>query len=140
MARFQFLEHTSDVYVEAEGANLEEAFIQAASALFETMTDLKSIEPIEKRRITIESEDLKALLFDWIDQFLFLFDVEGLVFSKFDVIIKKNGNFSLRGDCWGEKFDLQKHPPRTEIKAPTYSLMEINQNPSNVIIRFVVDI
>jgi SHS2 domain-containing protein len=34
MASFRFLEHISDVYVEAVGATLEEAFSQAACALF----------------------------------------------------------------------------------------------------------
>lgn len=140
MAGFRFLEHISDVYIEAHGKILEEAFVQAANAIFETMTDLKSIEPKEKRQIKIKSEDLNALLFDWIDQFLYFFDVEELIFSKFEIEIKKNENYELSGECWGEKFDPQKHPARTEIKAPTYSLMEIIQESSGVTLRFVVDI
>ena len=140
MAGFRFLEHTSDVYIEATGETLEEAFVQAAYALFETMTDLKSIEAQEKCQIKVDSEDLNALLFDLIDQFLYLFDVDGLIFSKFEFQIKKDKKFELIANCWGEKFDPQKHPPRTEIKAPTYSLMEIIQEPANVTVRFVVDI
>ncbi|MFX1298156.1 MAG: archease [Promethearchaeota archaeon] len=141
MAGFRFLEHTSDVYIEASGDTLENAFIHAANALFETMTDLKSIEPKESHQIKIKSEDLNALLFDWINQFLYFFDVNEFVFSKFEIEIKKVGSgYELWGTCWGERFDPQKHPARTEIKAPTYSLMEIIQDHMGVVLRFVVDI
>ena len=120
---------------------MEEAFVEAAYAVFETMTDLKTIAPKEKRPIKIHAEDLKALLFEWINQFLYLFDVEGLLFSQFEIKITKVGDtHELNGEGWGEHFDPQKHPPRTEIKAPTYSLMEVIQKPKNVILRFVVDV
>ncbi len=141
MAGFRFLEHTSDVYIEAHGKSLEEAFVQAAYAIFETMTDLKTIASKEKCPIKIHAEDLKALLFEWINQFLYLFDVEGLLFSQFEIKIMKVGDiYELNGEGWGEHFNPQKHPSRTEIKAPTYSLMQIIQKPKNAILRFVVDI
>jgi SHS2 domain-containing protein len=138
---FRFLEHISDVYVEASGSSLEEAFVQGAYAIFETMTDIKALEARESREIKIEAEDLQALLFEWIDQFLYLFDTERLMFSKFKIKIEKIASgYRLEGMCWGEKFDSEKHPARTEIKAPTYSLMEIIQKPSKITLRFVMDI
>ena len=141
MASFRFLEHISDVYVEAIGATLEEAFSQAAGAVFETMTDLTVIEPKEKRPVKLETEDLESLLFEWINHFLYLFDVERLLFSRFDIKIRKvKKGYELMGDCWGEEFNAEKHPAKTEVKAPTYSLMEIIQEPSKVTLRFVVDI
>ncbi len=141
MTGFKFLEHTADIFIEATGSSLEEAFIQAAYGVFETMTDLRTIASVEKREIHIQGEDLKALLFEWINQFLYLFDVEGLVFSKFEVEINEIENeYILAAQCWGEPFDREKHPPRTEIKAPTYNQMEIVQKESEVTRRFVVDI
>ncbi|NVM30159.1 MAG: archease [Candidatus Helarchaeota archaeon] len=141
MAGFRFLEHTSDVYIEARGSSLEEALIQAAYALFDTMTDLKTIDPDEKRKIRVEAEDLDSLLFEWINEFLYFFDTEGLLFSKFEIEVNKEGDkYKMTCECWGEEFNPEKHPSRTEIKAPTYSLMEIIQEPSEVILRFVVDI
>jgi len=141
MAGFRFLEHISDVYVEAVGTTLEEAFSQAACAVFETMTDLATIEPKEKRPVKLKTEDLEALLFEWINYFLYYFDVERLLFSKFDIKIRKvKKGYELTGNCWGEEFNSEKHPAKTEVKAPTYSLMEIIQEPSKVTLRFVVDI
>ncbi|MHA1275649.1 MAG: archease [Candidatus Helarchaeota archaeon] len=141
MAKFRYLEHISDVYIEATGNSIEEAFIQGACAIFEVMTDFKTIEPIKKQNVHISAEDLDALLFEWINYFLYLFDVDGLIFSKFEIQIHQlESGFELVGECWGEEFDRKKHPSRTEIKAATYSLMEIIREPSSVTIRFVVDI
>lgn len=141
MASFRFLEHISDVYVEAVGATLEEAFSQAANAVFETMTDFATIEPREKHPVKLRTEDLESLLFEWINYFLYLFDVNRLLFSRFDIKIRKvRKGYDLTGDCWGEEFNAEKHPAKTEIKAPTYSLMEIIQEPSKITLRFVVDI
>ncbi|TFG04552.1 MAG: archease [Promethearchaeota archaeon] len=141
MAGYRFLEHTADVYIEAEGNSLEAAFEQASLALYDTLTDVKLIEPSRKQPLRIEAEDLQSLLFELINEFLYLFDTEQLLFSQFKWVIQQvQGGYLLEGDCWGETFQVEKHPPRTEIKAPTYHLMEIIQNPSNVILRFVVDI
>ena len=38
--RFEFLEHTADVYIRAYGKTMEEAYENAALAMFEVMTDL----------------------------------------------------------------------------------------------------
>ena len=47
MGGFRFLEHVSDVLIEAWGETLEEAFKQAAKAFFETMVE---VDKIEKRK------------------------------------------------------------------------------------------
>ncbi len=141
MAGFKFLEHISDVYIEAWGNSLEEVFSQAVYALFDTITDLKSIKQNIKHEIKVEAEDLESLLFEMINEFLFYFDTQQLMFSRVEISITEvKTRFFLIGSCWGEEFDSNRHPPRTEIKAPTYSLMEIIQKPSEVILRFVVDI
>ncbi len=37
--KFEFLEHTADVYIRAHGKTMEEAYENAALAMFETITD-----------------------------------------------------------------------------------------------------
>jgi SHS2 domain-containing protein len=41
--KFEFLEHTADVFVRAHGRSMEEAYENAALAMFETMTDSDKI-------------------------------------------------------------------------------------------------
>ncbi|NVM02404.1 MAG: archease [Candidatus Helarchaeota archaeon] len=142
MGSFKFLEHISDVYIEVQARNLSEAFEEAGKAVFATMTNLQHIEPIIKLEVRLQAEDREALLFDWLGELIYIFDTKNLIFSKIKIHQLKliNGKIELYGELWGEEFDPQKHESKTEIKAPTYSLMEIKILSDNVILRFVLDI
>jgi len=138
---FEYLDHTADVYIKAYGKDLNEAFENAARAMFNIMTDIEKISPKIVREMNIKENDLEALLYSWLENLLILFDSEGLIFSKFEVKIEKeNGYYSLKGKAWGEEFDPKKHPSKTEVKAVTYSLMEIHEEEGNSYVKFVLDI
>lgn len=142
MKGHRFLEHTADVKVEAYGKTINEAFQEAAKALSEVMTDTSKIRPIIRRKIEVEAEDLQALLYEWLEKFIYLFDSEGLIFSEFKVqcIQQVEGRLKLKGEAAGEEFDEKIHPQRTAIKAATYHEMKIRQSPKKTILEFVLDI
>ena len=140
---YRFLDHTADVSVESQGRSLEEAFEQTAYSLIETITpNLTLISPTTERIIKIEAEDKEALLFDFLSEFLYLFDVEQLVFSdvKIETIKKENDKYQIRATVKGEKFDKNKHEIGCEVKAITYSFMEIEEKKDRVKIKIVFDI
>ncbi|MFX0002262.1 MAG: archease [Candidatus Hodarchaeota archaeon] len=142
-ASYKFLDHTADVSVEAEGSTLEEAFEQTVYSLMETITpSIKSITPNFERIITIEAEDKEALLFDFLTEFLYIFDVDGLIFNQVQIQpIRKNENkYYLKAVCKGEKFDKLKHEPGTEVKAITYSFINIEEKKDRAKINIVFDI
>jgi len=138
---FKHLEHISEAYVEAWGSTLEEAFENAGRALFDIMTDVGRVEPLQEVELQAEAEDLEALLFEWITTLLVEFDTTGMVYSKFRVSIQRgDGGYRLKAKAYGEPFDPERHPPKVEVKAMTYSLMEIKQENGGYRIRYVVDI
>lgn len=138
--KFEFFEVTADVGYKAYGKTLEEAFENAALAMFEVITDTSKIEPEIERKIEVESEDECALLYDWLSEFLVLLDVDYLVFSKFEVKIeKKEEGFSLKGTAWGEEFNPEIHESRAEVKAVTYHLMDVKQD-NEVMVQVILDI
>lgn len=142
MSGYRFLEHTADIKVKAYGKTLNDAFQEATRALFEVMTDTSKIHPTIKRKIEVEAEDVEALLYEWLEEFIYLFDSKGLVFSEFKVesIQQTEGRYKLEGEARGEEFDEEKHPQRTEIKAITYHEMKIKQSPEKTVLEFVFDI
>ena len=140
---YKFLDHTADVSVEAFGTTLEEAFEQTVYSLMETITpSLRSISPKIERNIIIEAEDKEALLFDFLSEFLYIFDVEELIFNKIEIqpIIKEKNTYILKAVAKGEKFNKLKHEPGTEVKAITYSFMNIEQKKNEVKINVIFDI
>ncbi len=141
MKKFEWIEHPSDVGFRAYGKTISEAFENAALALFEIMVDTAKVEPKIKKNVSISAEDLGALLYDWLDRLIALYDSEGIVCSQFRVEISKTAEgYQLEAEVWGERFDPGRHPERTAVKAMTYHLMEIHEEPGNCWIQAVVDI
>ncbi len=140
--RFRFLEHMSDAYVEAYGETLEEAFENAALALFEVMVDTSSVEPKDPDEVVEEAEDEQALLYCWLEAWLVNFEVKNRVYSRFRVeeISKSNGVYRIRGVGWGEEFVPEKHRPKVGVKAVTYHMMEILREGNRYVLRFLLDL
>ncbi len=142
-AGFEFRDHTADVSVKSWGRNLEEAFSQMALSLMTTITpNLKKISTNVEKEIEMESEDKYALCFDFLSEFLYIFDVEELVFSYISVksIEKIEDKYKLNAVVRGEKFDKDKHEIGTEVKGITYSFMNILEKKNRVEIEMVFDI
>lgn len=142
-AGFEFRDHTADVQVRSWGSSLEEAFSQTAYSLMATITpNLKKITPKVERILTIEAEDKEALLFDFLSEFLYIFDVDELVFNQIYVrsIKKFKDNYKLHATLKGEKFDLDKHEIGIEVKAITYSFLNIEEKHESIVIDIVFDV
>lgn len=139
---YEFLDHTADVQIHAWGKNMEETFEAAATAMSAYITDISSIEIQTKESIQVEAEDLKGLLYRFLDEVLYLFNAEPyLIAKRVRVLELETGpEFRLKAECYGETFNLDKHMQGTEIKAITYSAMQITNQPDNCEVYFIVDI
>jgi SHS2 domain-containing protein len=139
---FKILAHTADEYIKAYGNNLEEAFESAALAMFEVMTDTKTIDPVERETIKVQAEDEVGLLYTWLESLILKFEVEGKLYSNFHVrrIEKVGEGFSLEAIVWGEAYTPDKHPSRTGVKAITYHRMEIQKEENKATVKFILDI
>jgi SHS2 domain-containing protein len=139
--RFEFEDHVADVVVVAYGDSLEEAFENAALALFEVMTDTTTVEPRMEDVFEVEGFDELSLLYSWIETFIVAFDVDLKLYSTFKIekIEKTRNGFKLRGKAWGETFNPAKHPSRSEVKAVTYHEMEILRK-KGIQLRFILDL
>jgi len=140
--KFEFLEHVADAYVAARGQSLEEAFENAALAMFDVMTDTQKVESTVKDEVIIEEYDQKALLYSWLEQLLLKFEIEGKLYSKFEVseLLQTNKGWRLHATIFGERFDPAKHVSKAEVKAVTYHQMEINREDDGYLLRFILDL
>ena len=140
--KFDFLEHTADVYVRAHGKTMEEAYENAALSMFETMTDTYKIAQTKEETVEVEAEDQYALLYSWLEALLVKFETENMLYSKFQITQWKETaeNFKIKANIWGEKFDPQKHPQKVAVKAVTYHRMVVIREMDRVILEFILDI
>ncbi len=140
--KFEFLEHTADVYVAAHGANLAEAFENAALAMFEVMTDTTQVNAKEEDSLVVEAEDEYALLYSWLEALLVNFETKNMLYSKFKIssIEETSEGFRIKAAVWGEKFNTEKHTQKVGVKAVTYHRMEIIKEIDAVTLEFILDI
>jgi len=140
--RFEFLEHTADVYIRAHGKTMEEAYENAALAMFEVMTDTDKISQMQEETLDVEAEDQYALLYNWLEALLVKFETDNMLYSKFQITNweETNETFKFKARIWGEKYDPQKHPQKVGVKAVTYHRMVIIRERDRVVLEFILDI
>jgi len=138
--KFEFLDiTTADVAFAAYGHSLKEVFTHSARALFETMVDTAGVDPDKKHIVEVEGHDLSALMFNWLNELIFLSGSEEIMFSKFAVEIDEKA-LKLTAKCYGEPIDREKHELRTEVKAATYHKMEIVEKDGEWRAQVIVDV
>ena len=125
MKRFELIEHTADIGLIAYGRTLAEAFANAAYGLFSIITQPETISETESRQLTLSEDDPEALLFEWLNRLIYFFDVEMLLFKRFD-ITSFNGH-ELKATCYGEKYDPTRHQLKTGVKSATYHMLKVDR-------------
>jgi len=128
--KYEYLYHIADAKFRAYGSTLEEAFENAAIAMFNVMIKTSGLGRSESRDIAVISPDIKGLLVDWLSELLYLFEVDGIIFSEFKIetIEKTAGGFSLKGKASGEPIDLSRHNFDTQVKAVTFHDLEVESD------------
>lgn len=126
-AGFKPIEHTADIGIDVWAKSPDELFCYAAAGMSSFITSLEEIKPEKKINITVKGNDLEELLVDWLNELIFLFFKEKLVFNKYSVKIDKK-NFVLKAKCTGEVVDTSKKELLTEIKAATFSDLKIKKS------------
>jgi len=122
---FEILDHTADVGVIAYGTDLKQAFANAARALFSLITELDDVEEVLHRDIKINASDEESLLVAWLNELVYRFDTEGILFKRFDV--SQLGATHLEARGYGEKADRSKHKLKTGVKGATYHMLKVDK-------------
>jgi protein archease len=120
---YHYLEEigTADIAFEAAGRDLVELFSDAADATMNVMIDnLDAIEPRETRQIELSNDKLDMLLFDLLQELIYLKDAERLLLRVREVRIdKEDKKYVLKARAIGEVLDPERHHQRADVKAVT---------------------
>jgi SHS2 domain-containing protein len=123
----EIFEHTADLGLRIRCKTLDGLFSEAGTALFELMVEnMDAVKPLVSRKIRIEQGEIDLLLFDWLNELLYLSDFEQLVLCQFEVRISHT---LLEATVWGEPRDEARHQLDHEVKAITYHQLKLLQEP-----------
>ena len=124
--RFEFVDHTGDLGVRVFVQTLPELFQQAAEALIFIITDPETIQIKETRTILLEAKTDEELLITWLNELVYLFDTEGVLFKIFEVLSIHDHH--LEALAQGEIYMEDRHPIKTAVKAATYHQLKIEHH------------
>jgi len=120
---YKYLEEigTADIVFEATGRDLGELFSHAADAMMNVMIDnIEAIQARETRQIELSNEKPDMLLFDLLQELIFLKDAERLLLRTREIqIAERNENYFLKTMAEGEQLDAERHHQRADVKAVT---------------------
>jgi SHS2 domain-containing protein len=141
---YRYLEElgTADIAFEATGRDLPQLFRDVADATMNVMIDnLDAIESRETRQIKLCSEQIDMLLFDLLQELIFLKDAERLLLRVRDIQIEqKEATYILKADIAGERLDEMRHHQRADVKAVTLHGFSVEREKGGWKARVLLDI
>ena len=123
--KYKFLEHTADIKFRAYGKNINEIFENCALAVSHLFGRGRKIKSIKIKKVKLECQDNESLLYNFLDELIYLLDAENFVVSRAKVKIKEDGKKKLEAGIYGD--DASNYKDLDQIKAATYAEMYIKQ-------------
>ncbi|GMI43627.1 hypothetical protein TrCOL_g7384 [Triparma columacea] len=142
---YEYLPHTADIQLHAWGVDLPTALSGLAVAMFGYMTDLNLITPgfgdqTGGREIIVKGHDLHSMVYSFLDEWLYRFHSEGFICSHVSVYSINSVTSECKTSGRGEVFNMEKHKQGTEVKAITYSNMQVVKKDGRVDVYVIIDI
>jgi SHS2 domain-containing protein len=143
--RYTFFDKTADAKFQAYGSTLEETFKNAQEAMISLMYSIEEITETESnpevREILVEGNNLETLLYNFLEETIFLMSAELIVGLVYKIqIIHKEEMYKLKAIIHGtQSLNLESHG---EVKAVTYNEMYVkfDENSQRYVAQVVVDL
>ena len=123
--RFEILEHTADVGLQARASTREEVY-EALGEGLATLQEAWFPNQGTERPVRVEAPDPEALLVSWLDELLYLHETEDTVFAGLavdrvdDTSLSARVRMAPRGD---------RELEGVGVKAATYHRVEVARQP-----------
>ena len=114
----------ADIAFEAESSSVNGLFETCGLAITDIMVDPKTLRTTTERKLSLRSENLDRLLYDFMTELIVMKDVDSLLFDEFRVRVSPAGT-SLEGVAKGERIDRGRHRLRNDVKAVTMHLFGV---------------
>jgi len=145
---YEFLEHTADVKFRAKGVSKEDLFISCVDALNDTIRGDTKILEQEERGVSVIGGDMEELLYNFLEEFLFLLDSEGFLVARVKSISiepqtntdehRRVGECKLKCVVVGD--DAENYKFTNDVKAVTYSEMVVREEDGEWVGEVVLDV
>ena len=133
-AGWEHFEVEADVGVRAWA----QALAQATLGVFALIVMPAEVEPRERREVRAQADGAEALLVAWIDECLYVHDIEGFVVH--DVELSVCTDTLAHGVLHGEPLDPARHRVGTVVKGATYHEVKVAVRNGVHEVKVIVDV
>lgn len=135
---YEFFEHTADLGMRVEAADLDSLFRDSARGLYAMILEQPPAGARgERHELHVEAECREHLLFDWLNELLYLFETRRLVFGELEVHV---GAGELTAVAFGRVLDPERDVLLREVKAITYHGLRVERAEAGWVAEVIVDI
>ena len=137
-AGWEHFETEADVGVHAWAATRALAFAEAALGVFALIVRPEEVQEREHREVRAQADSPERLLVAWINECLYLHEIEGFVVRRVEV--DACTETVVHGVLRGEEVDASRHQLGTIVKAATMHRVSVTEVTGRHEVRVIVDV
>jgi SHS2 domain-containing protein len=135
---WETFEHDADVGLLVRGRDGPELFAQAGLAFYDLVCNLAAVEERACYELAGEAGGVDALLVDWLNDLVYLFEGRGVVCRRFAFPVWTPTAY--RAEAFGENVDPARHALRDLVKAATYHGLAVRTDAAGLEARVILDV
>jgi SHS2 domain-containing protein len=140
LGTIETFDHTADVGLRIQAADLDDLFRTAAEGVMDYMvTNRCDVRELEREQLTLQADDPTALLATWLNELIFRSETQHRLYARFDVQLSSDGR-SLHAEIRGEPIDRARHILDHEVKAVTHHGLALEREGSDWVAELILDI
>jgi len=137
-AGYEIFAVTADKGIRAWGRTLPELFVHAACGLRSLMVDAGEACADRMFPVSLQAEDREVLLVAWLNELLYLYEVEKFVAVR--LMVTDLSDTRLEAEVWGETVNPNRHIIISHVKAVTYHQLRMRAIENGWEAQMVVDV
>lgn len=133
----------ADMAFEAVADSPGELFTAATGALIESLAAPATVGTTWKHAVDRQAEDLSSLLFEWLEELVYLKDAHGVVFHEATLALDRQpreSSWRLHGYLYGEPVDPTRQALHSDVKGVTKHLYDVRAEGASWKARVVLDV
>jgi len=135
---YEHFDTEADVGVRAWGPTRAEAFAQAALGVLALVADPQTVRAHETREVRAQADTPETLLAAWIDECLYVHEIEAFVVNRAEVTACSDT--VVHGRLHGEPLDAARHRLGTVVKAATLHRVSVQARDGRHEVEIIVDV
>ena len=135
---YRIIEHTADTGFKIRGETKEQLFETAGLAFFDIMWRIGHPNESQPEIIEVTGSDMKELLVNFLEEFLYLYDAKGLVCTQLKVETVTDTKICAK--AWLQLFNDNEDSELLGVKAVTYHQLQIDKKDQKWFAQVFLDI